>query len=34
MCWLSYVSRRNIAVAAEICQPDGFWFVPFDVCKR
>lgn len=24
MCWLSYVSRRNIAVAAEIRQPDGF----------
>lgn len=33
MCWLSYVSRRNIAVAAEIRQPDGFGFVSFDVCK-
>ena len=33
MCWLSYVSRRNVAVAAEIRQPDGFRFVPFDVCK-
>ena len=33
MCWLSYVSRRNIAVAAEIRQPDGFRIVPFDDCK-
>ena len=33
MCWLSYVSRRNIAVAAEIRQLDGFRFVSFDVCK-
>lgn len=33
MCWLSYVSRRNIAVTAEIRQPDGFRIVPFDDCK-